>query len=604
MMKNDFKRILNYIKPYRLYIVKAFFYNMLYAFFSLFTLGMIVPFISLLFGMTEPVTVRPAWSFSTDAIIGWLSYYITLFNSNYGVFAALMFISGVFIFCSLLSNLFRFLGFYYLTPVNAGVVKDIRNDLFDKILRLPLSFYTKHKSGDMITRFNADMHEVSTALVRCLVELLIKQPWVILIFIVTLFMINPWLTLLSLLIFPLVSYSTRKINKAIRRKSLQEQTELSALSSMYEETLSGVRIIKGFTSQNYFYDKFSSVNRRFAQYAKKGIRYIELSAPVSEMFAVLSLVFIVWVGGMLLQHNQGITATGLILFIIVFARLIPSVQASVRGYSYIQKGLVSARRIFEIMDSEEKITEKPQAISIKELKHDIVFRHVSFAYEKDPVLRDINLEIRKGETIALVGNSGGGKSTLLNLLLRFYDVNAGEILIDGKDIREYVISDVRTLFGVVTQDVMLFNDTVLNNICFGKTDTEKELVIQAARHANAHEFIMEMPQGYETIIGDRGVKLSGGQRQRLSIARAILRNPSVFLLDEATSSLDSQSEQAVQEALNNLMYRHTSVVIAHRLSTIRNADRIIVLKEGVIVEQGAHEELLSRQGEYYHLINM
>jgi subfamily B ATP-binding cassette protein MsbA len=592
------------MKPYRFYIFNVSFYTFLYAFFSLFTLGMIVPFISLLFGLIEPVTVRPAFALSTEAVIDLLSYYITYFNRQYGVFEALMFISAIFIFCSLLSNLFRFLSFYYLTPVNANAIKDIRNELFHKTLTLPLSFYTKNKSGDIITRFNADLHEVDTALIRPLIDLALKQPWVILVFLITLFIINPYLTLLSLLIFPFVSYITRKINKAIRRKSLQEQTELSTIASMYEETISGLRIIKGFSAQSYFHTKFKQSNTHFARYAKKGMWYMELSGPISEILSLFSLLCIVLAGGILLLHNKSISATGLILFMLVFARLIPPIQASIRGYGYIQKGLVSLRRVFEIMDSEEKIVEKPYPIPITSLLNSIIMRDVGFAYETEPVLRSINLEIKKGETIALVGSSGSGKSTIMNLLLRFYDVDSGEIRINGINIQDYIISDVRMMFGVVTQDIVLFHDTVYNNICFGNRNVDKETVIQAAKNANAHDFIMEMPQGYEMRIGDRGVTLSGGQRQRLSIARALLQNPSVLLLDEATSSLDSQSEQIVQEALGNLMQNRTSLVIAHRLSTILNADRILVLKEGLIIEEGTHTELLSKRGEYYNLVTM
>ena len=603
-MNKNFSRALKYIKPYSLYIVMSLICNILYAFFSLFSLGMVLPFVSILFGLIEPVTVLPIFSFSKKAIFDTFSYYITYFSVQYGIFEALMFVSFIFIICSLLSNLFRFLGMYYLSPVNANATKDIRNTLFNKILTLPLSFYISHKSGEIITRFNSDLHEVYTALIRVSIDTLIRQPLTVIVFITALLIINPFLTIISLLMFPLVSYVTGKISKAIRRKATQSQAELDSISSMYEETISGLRVIKGFSAQNHFCTNFENTNHRFSRYTKKIMRYIELSAPVSEVLVMLSLMCVILIGGILLMNNENITANNLILFVVIFARLIPPIQGLIRGYSYIQKGLISANRIFEILDSDEKIIEAPNAIPVKTLNNSIEFKNVNFAYDKINVLENINLEIKKGETLALAGNSGGGKSTIVNLLLRFYDINHGEILFDGVDIKNYVISDIRKLFGVVSQDVMLFNDTVFNNISFGNTNTDKKSVIEAAKNAGAHDFILEMPKGYDTVIGDRGVKLSGGQRQRLSIARAILQDPPVLLLDEATSSLDSQSEQIVQKALDYLMQSRTSIIIAHRLSTIQNANKIVVLKDGKIIEEGKHSELIAKEGEYCKLASL
>jgi len=600
---NDYKRIFQFARPHIHYILKVFICNIFYAFFSLFTVAMILPFISILFGLIEPVYIRPELAFSQQSVVALLSYYITLFNTQYGMFAALLFVSVLFMFCSLCSNLFRFLGLYYLTPLNACTARDMRNNLFHKILTLPLSFYNKYKAGDIITRLNADMQDIES-LIRCCIDIILRQSIVIIVFISTLFIINPWLTLLSLIIFPAVSYFTGRITKTIRAKAKSGQAELSNLSAIYEESISGVRVIKSFGTIDFFRKKFETGNRKYTLLTKSIIRLMELIAPLSEILIVLSLMIIILAGGIFILKNQSLSPDSLILFVVVFARLVPPFHTSIKSYGYIQRGLVSARRVFEILESDEKIIEKQDALPVKEFQDSISFKNVSFAYGSENVLKSINLTIKKGETIALVGNSGGGKSTLMNLLLRFYDTSAGELLIDGKNIQDYIISDVRTLYGVVSQDILLFNDTIFNNICFGKKDIPLEKVMEAAKIANAHDFIMELPNRYHTVVGDRGMSLSGGQKQRISIARAVIGNPPVLLLDEATSALDSQSEQAVQEALHNIMKNRTSIVIAHRLSTIQNADRIIVIQNGEIAEEGTHKELSEKQALYYNLIKM
>jgi len=596
----DYKHIFRFAKPHLHYVVRVFACNVLYAVFSLFTVGMIVPFVTVLFGLVEPVYVRPEFGFSTKEILGILSYYITLFNTQYGMFSALLFVSGVFLTCSLLSNLFRFLGLYYLTPLNAHTARDIRNGLFYKVLTLPLSFYNQYKSGDIITRFNADMTDIES-LIRCAIDIVLRQSIVIIVFLTTLFIISPWLTLLSLLIFPLVSYFTGRITKSIRKKAKSGQAELSNISSMYEESISGLRVIKSFGTIDFFRSKFESKNRKYTRLTNAIIRLMELTAPLAEVLISTSLMVIILVGSILVMSKYALPAESLILFVVVFARLVPPFQTCIKSYSYIQRGLVSARRVFEILESDEKIIEKENALPIKAFQDKIEFQNVQFAYQSENVLKNINLTIKKGETLALVGNSGGGKSTIINLLLRFYDIENGKLLIDGKNIQDYVISDVRTLYGVVSQDILLFNDTIFNNICFGK-EIDAERVIKAAKIANAHDFIMEMPNGYQTLVGDRGMTLSGGQKQRISIARAVVGNPPILLLDEATSSLDSQSEQAVQQALHNIMQNRTSIIVAHRLSTIQTADRIIVLQNGEIAEEGNHHELLEKEGVYCNLM--
>lgn len=601
----DFIRVASYVKSYSFNVVISFLFNILYSIFSVFTLGMIVPFISILFGVVEPINVKPVFDFSVNTLIDLMAYYISLISSHYSVLTAMMFVSALFLACSLFSNLFRFLGLYFSNPIQVNTVKDIQNDLYHKILILPLSYYTIHKSGDVITRLNADVQEMDV-LVRNMILLLLREPWVVLVFFITLLMISPFLTLVSIAIFPLLTYILSRISSSIRRKSKQGQKQLSAIGSMFEESISGLRIIKGFNAIDFFVRKFKGINKEYTRLLNKVYRKIELASPLSEVLSTISLCLVLALGGYLMfQKNTHLRADTLILFVLIFARLIPPIQAGVRSFNLMQKSLVSARRIFEILDAEEVVVEKQNAIPIKYFTDSIELKNLSFAYEPNKrVLKDINLYIEKGKTLAIVGASGSGKTTLLNLLPRFYDVQEGDILIDGVSVKEYVISDIRALMGQVSQEILLFNDTIFNNICFGLENISEQEVIEAAKIANADEFISAMPQAYQSIIGDRGVKLSGGQRQRLSIARAVLRNPHILLLDEATSSLDSQSELYVQEALDNIMKNRTSIVVAHRLSTVQNADHIVVLEEGRIVEEGNHHSLLTKNGLYAKWIEM
>lgn len=602
---NDFFRVLSYVKPYTPNVVLAFLFNILYSVFSVFTLGMIVPFISILFGVVDAVELKPAFSLSVDGIMGIMSYYITLIRSSYGVFYALLFVSALFLGCSFISNLCRFLGLYFMNPTQINTVRDIQNALYRKSLILPLSYYSEHKSGDVITRLHADVQELDI-LIRNSMLLLLREPWLVIVFLITLLMISPFLTLVSLSIFPLLTFILTKISVSIRRKSKQGQAQLSILGSMFEESISGLRIIKGFNAIDYFIQKFKVVNQSYTRLINKVNRKVELASPLSEVLCTLSLCFVIGIGGYLLFTQKGhLRADTLILFVLVFARLIPPLQAGVRSFNLMQKALVSARRVFELMDADEVVEEKMNALPIKHFEHNITFKDVSFAYDSSKgVLHHINLTIEKGQSLALVGMSGAGKTTLLNLLPRFYDVSQGEILLDGVNIKDYVISDLRALMGLVSQDILLFNDTVYNNICFGLENVSEKQVYEAAKIANADEFISAMPQGYQTNIGDRGVKLSGGQRQRLSIARAVLRNPEILLFDEATSALDSQSEVMVQEAIENVMRNRTSVMIAHRLTSVQNADRILVFQEGNVVEEGSHHQLIQQNGMYAKWVEM
>ena len=599
-----YPRILKYTLPYTGYAVLSFLCHLLYAFFSLFTFGLIVPFASILFGLTEAVTVKPALRFSADSLIDWLSYWITWLQGHYSLGIAILFVSLLFLTCALLSNFFRFMGLYYLNPVSLNATRDLRNELYDKLLVLPLSFYTTHRTGDLITRLNADMQEVNNAIKNSLL-VFSREPFQIIVFFVALLMISPLLTLVSCIAFPLTTFLTAKINDSVRRNSKKGQEQLSLINAMYEESLSGLRVIRGYQADSFFRERFHKMGLRFNRLTNKVLLRVELSGLLSEMLSIVSLCIVIFIGGYLLLRGSGhLNPNTLILFVILFAKLISPIQTLIKNINYIEKFMVSVRRIFEVIDSEEVIVEKPDALPLQTLDDRIEFQDVTFSYEPDkPVLEHFSLTLQKGKVIALVGASGSGKTTVTNLLLRFYDVQEGAVFIDGHDIRDYVISDVRGLMGLVSQEVVLFHDTVYNNLCFGREFT-MEQVREAARLANAEEFVLNLPDGYDTMIGDRGMTLSGGQRQRLSIARALLRDPQVLILDEATASLDSQSEKLVQEALERLLVGRTSLVIAHRLSTVQKADEIIVIDKGRIAERGTHSELYAMQGLYHNWVKL
>ncbi len=600
-----YPRILRYCRPYSGYILLSVFFHLLFAFFSLFTFGLIVPFASILFGLTDPVPVRPEFSLNIDNLIGILSYYINELQQTHGTNAALGMVSALFLGCALLSNLFRFLGLYFLNPVSLNVTRDLRNELYERTLILPLSFYTTHRGGDIITRLNSDMQEVNSV-VKNSILLFSREPFQILVYAIALLMISPMLTLSAFVVFPLTIFLTSKISESVRRNSKKGQEQLSLIHAAYEESISGLKVIKAYTAIDFFRERFHQMGIRFNKVTNKALRRIELSGILAEMLAICGLCLVIFIGSLLLfKGSQHLKADTLILFVILFARLITPIQTAIKNISYIERFMVSVRRIFEIIDSDEVIVEKPDALPLKNFEDRIECRNVRFAYEgENTVLDRFSLTLPKGKVIAIVGASGSGKTTVTNLLLRFYDVNEGEILIDGHDIRDYVISDVRGLMGLVSQEVVLFHDTVYNNLCFGLKDIPLEKVREAARMANADDFIQELPQGYDTLIGDRGMTLSGGQRQRLSIARALLRDPQILLLDEATAALDSQSEQLVQQALDRLLQQRTAVIIAHRLTTVQKADEILVLDHGHIVEHGTHSELYRQKGLYYNWVKL
>jgi len=603
-MFKKYLRILQYVKPYSGYAVANIISNLLVIMFFLSTFVMMIPFLNLLFGVEKLVEVKPELALNKDAVLGYLNFYISKLIIQQGETYALIAICLVFLVSFFFRNVFRFLALFYMAKVRVGAVKEIRDAVYDKILLLPLAFYSKHKKGDIMARVTTDVQEVEYSIMSYL-EMLIKEPITLILFVGTLFVLSPQLTLFVLIILPIAGFIIGRISKNLRKDSKIGQTRYAGLLAVIEETIGGLRIIKAFTAIGFSNQRFMELNKNYSKILLKIYRTRDLSSPVSEFLSSMVIIVVLWFGGKLvLSDNASIGAADFITYIAIFSQIIPPAKALTTGFYNIQKGIASAERIFEILDAEEEIIEKPNAQSIHSFERNIQFRDVSFKYNSEFVLQYINCTIEKGKVIALVGPSGGGKSTFVDMLPRFYDTVQGEILLDGINLKDYKIDDIRSLMGFVTQEPILFNDSVFNNIAFGKEDALEEDVIAAAKVANAHEFIENMDEGYQSNIGDRGTKLSGGQRQRLSIARAVLRNPPILILDEATSSLDTESERVVQDALAKVMSNRTSLVIAHRLSTIVNADEIFVLKKGKIIEKGTHKELLDKAGVYKKLYTL
>lgn len=598
-----FFRLFRHVFPYKLDIVFILIFNFLYSIFSIFSLSMVVPFLSVLFGQTEAVTVKPAFELSADYIINTFYYYMSIIIAAHGPVAALVYIAGTMVILSFLSNLCRYMGMYFLADIRCGILKQIRSEIYHQLLILPLSFYSRQRKGDILNRMGADVQEVEWSVISTL-QSICRDPFLIVVFLFALFSISAKLTLIALVVLPIAGYVIAVIGKSIKQKSVKAQQLLGHLSSIFEETISGLRIIKAYNAIDFMSEKFKDENHEFYQLNKKMYRINELGSPLIEFLSVAALMLILFLGGVFAPESM--FSGGLfVMYILVFARIIPPAKALVTSVYTIQKGMASAERIYEIIDGEEVIVEDKNPVQLQEFKEKIEYQQVGFSYNKlqvngrYDVLDDVNFCLEKGKTIALVGASGAGKSTLVDLLPRFYDVSAGEIKLDGINIKRYKISDLRGIFGIVNQDVMLFNDTVFNNITFGMDNKTKEEVIEAAKIAQAHDFIMELENGYDTVLGDRGMRLSGGQRQRISIARALLSNPQVLILDEATSALDTESEYLFQQAIQGLLKDRTAVIIAHRLSTIRNADQILFVKDGHISEQGTHDELMQQKGDYY-----
>lgn len=597
-----FFRILSYANHVRRRLVFFFFYSTLGIIFSAFNIVLAIPMFNILFEKGKEqvvVPALPAFSLSKDFLIDFFNHYYLTIIRDYGNTSALFFICGLIVACRLLANFFVYLERVIATKIRVDLVKNIRMDIFSKVTTMQIGFFNDTRRGDLISRFTNDVNEVENGVMNSL-KAVLKEPITIVVYFAMLFTISFKLTLFTLIVLPLMGGVLAEIIKRLKKQAIASQNSLGRIVNIMDETFGGMRVIKAFNARNFILEKFQTESELYRKTTKSMAYKNELASPVSEILGVLIVAVIMFYGGNLVLSGQ--LNPGVFLgFVALFAMIIQPAKNFSNGITSLQRGTASARRIFEITDMQPVIQNKPNAVELKSFDQSIEFKNVSFAYDTDHVLKNINLKIEKGKTIALVGPSGGGKSTLADLVPRFYDPTVGEILIDGKPLADYEIESLRKFMGIVTQESILFNDTVFNNIAFGMANVTEEAVIQAAKIANAHDFIMQTENGYQTIIGERGSKLSGGQRQRLSIARAVLKNPPILILDEATSALDSESEKLVQEALFNLMKNRTSIVIAHRLSTIQHADEIVVIQEGKIVERGTHEELTSSDGLYKKL---
>ncbi len=600
-MRDFLRTVLYYIKPYKFQALLNILFNLLGAIFSLFSLLLLVPFLRILFNPEELVTTKPVFEFSADYANNYFSYYMSDIILTSGKINALIFVCIFILSAILLKNIFVYFATFFMAPIRNGIVRDIRNRIYKKVLNLHIGYFSEEKKGDVISKMTTDVQEFEWAAMSS-IEMIFRDPILIIIFLTSLFLMSPMLTLFILVLLPISGVIIGKIGKSLRKSSVDLRSRMGVLLSMMEETIGGLRIIKAFVAEKRIGDRFSKENNNYTKLANKIYRRDYLASPMSEFLGVLTLMIVMYYGATLVLGEKTEMSPEVFMgFIAVFSQIINPSKTVTKAYYSVQKGMAAIDRINTVIDAKEAIINSPNPISKSSFDSKIEFKDVSFKYAEVDVLKEVNLTVEKGQTIALVGQSGSGKSTMVDLIPRFYDVERGAILIDDEDIKNINIKDLRSLMGNVNQESILFNDTIFNNIAFGVETATEEEVIAAAKVANAHEFILETENGYQTNIGDRGGKLSGGQRQRLSIARAVLKNPPILILDEATSALDTESERLVQDALTNLMKNRTSIVIAHRLSTIKHADEICVLHEGEIVERGNHDELLNKNGVYKKL---
>lgn len=602
----DFIIILKrFIPPYRFRLIKSILYNVLHAVFGTLSVTMLIPVLRILFGDQPDITDKVPFSFDAKTLTHLFYYYITSVKIAYGPASTLIFVGLIAVIATGLKTGFSYLATFETIYIRNGVVRDIRRKIFLKILRLPLPFFSEERKGDIISRMTGDVQEVEASIMSSL-DMFFQSPILIIVYLTAMFFMSWELTLFVFVLLPVMGGLIGRVGKNLKRHSREGQNKMGELLSLMEETLSGLRIVKAFNAEDKINDKFAKENESYRLIQNRLMRRRSLAHPMSEFLGTIVIIIVLWFGGtLILNHTGSLTAPEFIAYIALFYSIINPAKNLTNAFYSIQKGLAAMDRIDDILQAESTIKEPEHPLVHSEFTQAIEYKNVTFSYsDSQTVLKDISLVIPKGKTIALVGQSGSGKSTFVDLLPRFYDIQQGEITLDGINIKDFSLFNLREFMGNVNQDPILFNDTIFNNIAFGVENATQEQVENAAKIANAHDFIMQSEQGYQTVIGDRGGKLSGGQRQRLSIARAVLKNPPIMILDEATSALDTESEKLVQQALDNLMKNRTSVVIAHRLSTIRNADLICVFHEGKIVERGTHEELLKQNGIYTKLYSM
>jgi subfamily B ATP-binding cassette protein MsbA len=601
------KKILQFAKPYKRFAILNIISNVFYALFSTLAFISFIPMLRVLFQEEKPISTKPVWNGEfgniKDFANDYSNYFLNQQVEQYGEVAALVSICITVIVLFFLKNLFNYLALYFIANLRNGMLKDIRNRIYDKIVELPVSFFSEKRKGDFISRITSDVQEIQTSFLSML-ELFVKEPLTLIFTLVFMIGISPKLTLFVLVFLPLAGLLISTIGKKLKSQSTQAQQENANFLTIVEESLSSLKIIKGFNAEDKFKRKFYSSTGRLNQILNTLLHRQNLASPMSEFLGVVVITIILWFGGRMVLIDNTMDASTFIGFLVLTYNILTPAKAISKATYSIQKGNASAERILEILETESTIQDDRNAVKKESFDDNIEVENINFRYEKENVLKNFSMQVEKGKMIALVGQSGSGKSTIANLITRFYDVNEGLIKLDGHNIKGITKKSLRNLMGLVTQDSILFNDTVKNNIALGKDNATEEEIIDALKVANAWEFVKELPEGLETNIGDSGNKLSGGQKQRLSIARAVLKNPPIMILDEATSALDTESEKLVQKALENMMKNRTSIVIAHRLSTIQNADKIIVLHRGEIVEQGKHLELLAQKGTYQKLVEM